>query len=217
MHRLFGTSKKTTKPNLQDAITATDARVDAVEVKIRKLDAELMRYKDQMKKMRDGPAKNSVKTKAMRILKERKLYEQQREQLQQQSFNMEQASFTTENLKNVMTTVDAMRLANQTMKQQYKKVDIDKIEQMQDEMQDIMDQANEIQETLGRSYNVPDEIDEDELEAELDALGDELYEEEEEPSYLEDAVSALPSTAETTEPQAEKLDEFGLPEAPMKA
>ncbi|KAF9978732.1 hypothetical protein BGZ73_000742 [Actinomortierella ambigua] len=217
MHRFFGTSKKTPKPNLQDAITATDARVDAVEVKIRKLDAELMRYKDQMKKMRDGPAKNSVKTKAMRILKERKLYEQQREQLQQQSFNMEQAAFTTENLKNVMTTVDAMRTANQTMKQQYKKVDIDKIEQMQDEMQDIMDQANEIQETLGRSYNVPDEIDEDELEAELDALGDELYEEEEEPSYLEETVSALPSTAETTEPQAEKLDEFGLPEGPMKA
>ncbi|KAG0230850.1 hypothetical protein BGW42_000640 [Actinomortierella wolfii] len=154
----------------------------------------------------------------MRILKERKLYEQQRDQLQQQSFNMEQAAFTTENLKNVMTTVDAMRVANQTMKQQYKKVDIDKIEQMQDEMQDIMDQANEIQETLGRSYGIPEEIDEDELEAELDALGDELYEEEEEPSYLEDAVSALPSTAETTEPnKAEKLDEFGLPEGPMKA
>ena len=32
-------------------------RVDAVEVKIRKLDAELIKYKDQMKKMRDGPGK----------------------------------------------------------------------------------------------------------------------------------------------------------------
>lgn len=64
----------------------------------------------------------------MRILKERKLYESQREQLQQQSFNMEQAAFTTENLKNVMTTVDAMKTANQTMKQQYKKVNLDKIE-----------------------------------------------------------------------------------------
>ncbi|KAF9998564.1 hypothetical protein BGZ80_009252 [Entomortierella chlamydospora] len=201
MHRFFGTNKKTPKPNLTDAITATDLRVDAVEVKIRKLDAELIKYKDQMKKMRDGPAKNSVKAKAMRILKERKLYESQREQLQQQSFNMEQAAFTTENLKNVMTTVDAMKLANQTMKQQYKKVDIDKIEQMQDEMEEIMEQANEIQETLGRSYGVPDDVDEDELEAELDALGDELYEEEE-PSYLEDEALDLPA-AETAEPQTE--------------
>lgn len=64
-----------------------------------------------------------------------------------------------------------------------------------------MDQANEIQETLGRSYGVPDDIDEDELEAELDALGDELYEEEE-PSYLEDETLELPTT-ESTEPQAE--------------
>jgi hypothetical protein len=71
---------------------------------------------------------NNVKAKAMRILKERKLYEGQRDQLQQQSFNMEQASFTTENLKNVMTTVDAMKTANQTMKQQYKKFNIDNIE-----------------------------------------------------------------------------------------
>ncbi|KAF9898278.1 hypothetical protein BX616_004256, partial [Lobosporangium transversale] len=195
----------------------TDLRVDAVEVKIRKLDAELIKYKDQMKKMRDGPAKNSVKAKAMRILKERKLYESQREQLQQQSFNMEQAAFTTENLRNVMTTVDAMRTANQTMRQQYKKVNIDQIEKMQDEMEDIMDQANEIQETLGRSYGVPDDIDEQDLEAELDALGDELYEEAE-PSYLEDEVPELPTTeTTTTEPQRERLDEFGLPEGPLKA
>lgn len=30
-------------------------------------------------------------------------------------------------------------------------------------MMDLMDVSHEIQETLGRSYNVPDDIDEDEL------------------------------------------------------
>lgn len=30
-------------------------------------------------------------------------------------------------------------------------------------MMDLMDVSNEIQETLGRSYNVPDDIDEDDL------------------------------------------------------
>lgn len=34
---------------------------------------------------------------------------------------------------------------------------------MQDEMMDLMDLSTEIQESLGRSYNVPDDIDEDEL------------------------------------------------------
>lgn len=34
---------------------------------------------------------------------------------------------------------------------------------LQDEMMDLMDVSSEIQETLGRSYNVPDDIDEEEL------------------------------------------------------
>jgi charged multivesicular body protein 5 len=37
------------------------------------------------------------------------------------------------------------------------------VQSMQDEMMDLMDVSNEIQETLGRSYNVPDDIDEEEL------------------------------------------------------
>ena len=41
---------------------------------------------------------------------------------------------------------------------------------MQDELADMLEDANEVQDVLGRSYGVPD-IDEDELEAELDALG----------------------------------------------
>jgi charged multivesicular body protein 5 len=33
------------------------------------------------------------------------------------------------------------------------------------DMEDLLEQANEIQETMARSYAVPDEIDEDELQA----------------------------------------------------
>jgi charged multivesicular body protein 5 len=35
----------------------TDARISSIEVKIRKLDAELGRYKEQMSKLRNGPGK----------------------------------------------------------------------------------------------------------------------------------------------------------------
>ena len=41
---------------------------------------------------------------------------------------MEQASLTTENLRNTMATVDAMKTANKEMRKQYGKIDIDKIE-----------------------------------------------------------------------------------------
>ena len=83
-------------------------------------------------------------------------------------------------------------------------------------MEDLIEQANEIQESLGRSYGVPDEVDEAELQAgqlatlltsfcaaltcvsELDALGmdDELVGEGETPSYLQDAT-ALPDFVDT--------------------
>lgn len=58
MNRLFGASSSSKpKPNLTDAIAATDVRIDSIEVKIRKLDAELTKYRDQMRRMKEGPGK----------------------------------------------------------------------------------------------------------------------------------------------------------------
>jgi charged multivesicular body protein 5 len=69
-------------------------------------------------------------------------------------------------------------------------------------MEDLMEMANEVQETMGRSYGLPDDLDEDDLEAgnvlfnlELDALQDEVLLEESEPSYLDslpEASDAIP-------------------------
>ena len=112
----------------------------------------------------------AVEQRALRVLRQKRLYEGQLDQLYQQSYNMEQATMTTENLRNTMATVDAMNTANKDMRKTYGKIDLDKIERVQDDMEDMIEQANEVQATLGRSYGVPDEIDEDELQAELDAL-----------------------------------------------
>ncbi|KAF8812294.1 hypothetical protein BYT27DRAFT_7182731 [Phlegmacium glaucopus] len=185
MNRLFGSSaSKKPGPTLQDAINSTDARMSSIEVKIRKLDGELARYKEQMNKLRTGPGKDAIQQRALRTLKQKRMYEAQIAQLSQQTFNMESAALATENLRNTMATVDAMQMANKEMRKQYGKIDIDKIENIHYDMEDLLEQANEIQETLGRSYAVPDEIDEADLEAELDALALEV--EEEGPSYLTD-------------------------------
>lgn len=52
----------------------------------------------------------------------------------------------------------------------------------------MLEQADEVQEVLGRSYGMPD-IDDDELAAELDALGDDLALDMD-TSYLDDAIKA---------------------------
>lgn len=55
-------------------------------------------------------------------------YEAQIAQLEQQAWNMESTQLTTENLRNAMATVDAMKTANKELKRQYGKIDVDKIE-----------------------------------------------------------------------------------------
>ncbi|CAG2112132.1 unnamed protein product [Medioppia subpectinata] len=137
----------------------------------------------------------------------------QRDNLMNQSFNMEQTNYATQMLKDTKTTVDAMKLGVKEMKREYKKVNIDQIEDMQDELEDMLEQANEVQETLGRSYGTPD-VDEDELEAELDALGDELALDTD-TSYLEDMAGPKVPTrepgAESVNADGQLVDEFGLP------
>ena len=175
MNRLFGTSKpQQPKPTLNDAISTSDSRADSISLKIHKLDAEIAIYKNQLSKLSEGASKNSVKQRAMRLLKQRNLLLNQRDQLQQQSFNLEQAAFTTENLKSTMLTVDVMKSTAKDMKKQYKHINIDKIEDLQDEMEDLMFQANEVQETMARSYGVSDDITDADLEAELACLDDDL-------------------------------------------
>lgn len=53
MNRLFGRGKgKEPPPNLTDCIGNVDSRAESVDKKIARLDSELIKYKDQMKKVR---------------------------------------------------------------------------------------------------------------------------------------------------------------------
>ena len=99
-----------------------------------------------------------------------------------------------DNLKNVMTTVDTMKTTNKALKQQYGKINIDKIEKMQDEMADLMEMGNEINDSISRAYDVPEDVDEAELDAELEAMGEDMAYEQEmgvgvTPGFLQDEVA----------------------------
>lgn len=110
-----------------------------------------------------------------------------------QQFNLDQVAFTAESVKETVTTVQALTQAKKDLKKQMKskEFNVNRIEKLQDEMMDLMDQQRDIQEALGQSYDVPD-VDEDELMDELNALDYELATEstsanaEGVPSYLQD-------------------------------
>merc|ERR1712065_83208 len=103
-----------------------------------------------MAKMRPGSAKDQLKRRALSILKRKKAYEAQREQLVQQGFNLDQAAYVNSSLQDTATTMAAMKAASSSMKTE------------------LMDQHYEIQEAMSRAYETPDGYDEADLEAELD-------------------------------------------------
>ena len=204
MKRIFGQAKeKAPPPSLSDASTTIEKRGTVLDEKIRKLDMELNRHREQMKKVK-GPAQQAVKQRALRVLKQKRLYESQRDTLYSQQYNIDQISFTSEQIQDSVTTVQAMKAATTGMKKQFKakELNIDNIDKMTDEMADLMDQAGEINEALAANYNLPDEIDEDELMGELDALEAELSLETSET----EGAAAVPSYLQEPDP---------LPEVPM--
>ncbi|MCO5594252.1 hypothetical protein L7F22_048279 [Adiantum nelumboides] len=214
MKRVFGVKKeKVPPPTVEEASERINKRGESVDDKIRRLDAELVKYREQIKKTRPGPAQEAIKSRAMRILKQKKMYEGQRDQLYNQTFNLDQVAFATEGIKDAQQTMAAMKAANKDLKGTLKTLKIDDVDRMQDDMMDLMDISNEIQESLGRSYSVPDDIDEDELLGELDALEADMgleTESSEMPSYLQpdkepEFDTELPPvpSGHTTAPQAQ--------------
>lgn len=75
----------------------------------------------------------------------------------------------------------------------------------------MLEQADEVQEALGRTYGMQ-EIDDDELAAELDALGDELALDTDS-SYLDDVLKApeAPSNKPEAETSKNKVNQFKRP------
>ncbi|KAF8005647.1 hypothetical protein BT93_K0051 [Corymbia citriodora subsp. variegata] len=100
MERAFSAKKeKEPASSVQDASDRMTRRGETIDDKIKKLDAELSRYKEQIKKMRPGPAQEAKKARAMRILKQKRTYEGQRDMLCSESFKLDQVAFAVEGIK----------------------------------------------------------------------------------------------------------------------
>ncbi|CAN6881687.1 unnamed protein product [Brassica oleracea] len=71
-------------------------------------ESESLRYlfsREQIQKTRSGPVQQALKARTMRLLKQKKMYEGQRDMLYNQTFNLDQVSFAAEGLKDAQQTV----------------------------------------------------------------------------------------------------------------
>jgi charged multivesicular body protein 5 len=193
MKRLFGQRKEEApKPTLDDANQRLSNRGDAIDAKCAKLDEELVKLKGLIQRSR-GATQARYKQRAMQILQQKRMYLGQRDAVHQQQFNIDQMQFTTEMIKDTHVQVQALRDTGKEMKKAFKKFNVDDVESMQDELRELYEDTQEIQEIMGRAYDVPEDVDEDEMMAELDALEFDM-EKEKDASYLDEAL-ATPSTA----------------------
>lgn len=166
-----------------------------LDEKISKLDQQLLKHKDAIKKTR-GPAQEAAKRRALsvrvcemqhllcllstsradhsswspartsqendalfniakpsvthpvactvtpvfaQVLKQKRLYEGQRDQLYGQQFNMDQTTFVMESAKDTVNTVQALKSASKEMRTAFKskELNIDSIDKLQDELADM--------------------------------------------------------------------------------
>eukprot|EP01084_Bolivina_argentea_P033760 62431_1 len=221
MKRFFGTKQKkkgTGKPDatLDDVSGNMDKRMDELEKKIQRLERQILELKKKMQKAK-GAAKNSYKQKALKLLKQKKQYEQQRDRMMGQQMNVDNAKFAQQSIKDNADMVVAMKGAATQLKQQFKEINIDEVEDLQDEMMDLMDDANEINDILGEAWGM-DDFDEDDLLDELDGLDDELDDldmnEDEIPQYMVSANAA--ANKNKSQDNNQNVDEDGLPKIPEK-
>jgi len=215
MERFVGKKKeKKPTPTLGDASKRLGERGESVEGKISKIDKELALVKRKLKGAK-GSARDALRRKAADLLKRRKMYEKQAGNLSNTAYNIDQQQFTLDSMKDAQEISAAMKTASKQMKKEVKKVNLNKLEDLQDDIADYQLDAEEINDTLGRAMGFEDELDEDELDDELAAL-DELDLEdlgdEDEADYLKS--SSLPS-APTAQVQGEEKDQYGLPKVPM--
>lgn len=187
MNRLFGKANNAPKATLEDASNRISGRSDVVDARVAKIDAELVKVKEQIQRSR-GMAQNRYKQRAVQLLQQKRMYQSQQDMMMQQQFNVDQLQFTTETVKDTQVQVDAMKQAKKELGKNMKKLDINKVDQLQDDLTDLYMDTQEIQEIMGRGYDVPEDIDEDEMLGELDALDFDM-EKENDADYLSDALA----------------------------
>ena len=184
MKALFGGSKKKKDkkeapkepvPTLGETSSNLGSRAGVLEGKIKKCNEELKPVLEQLKSGRSN--KKTIQSKALMIIKRRKMYEKQLAVLQNQQFNVDQVQFTSESIQSNINMFNAMSEATKAQKAQMDKINYNDLEDMYDNMADMMADQEEINDMLARDFGV-DEIDEDEMLDELNDLEEELAMEE---------------------------------------
>jgi len=172
---MFGGKGKEAAPSTGEAIQ-----------KLRETEDMLMKKQDFLEKKIEqevSAARKNAKTNkraALQALKRKKRYDKQLQQIDGTLSTIEMQREALEGANTNTAVLTTMKAAADSLKVANNQLDVDKVHDMMDDIAEQQDVAKEISEAISNPVAFGGEFDEDELEAELDALGEELELEEQE-------------------------------------
>ncbi|KAF7720735.1 ESCRT-III subunit protein snf7 [Apophysomyces ossiformis] len=178
MNLFFGRARS--KPTAKDAIYKLRETLDMLE----KRQAHEQSLVDQQLKIAKANATKNKRA-AMLALRKKKALESNIERMNNTRFTIETQMMAIENANVNLETMNAMRTGAEAMRNIHGSLDINKLDDIMDDIQSEMDISKELSEALARP--VGEEMDEDELAAELE----ELEQEELDAKMLETPSPAL--------------------------
>jgi len=190
--RMFGGKKKEA---VEDSQTAIQRLRDTEEMLNKKSEYFEKQIADQLLTAKTHGTKN--KRKALEALKKKKRLEKQLGQIDGTLSTIELQREALENASTNTEVLKAMHLASQSLKKAHQELDVDKISDMMDDISEQQQIAQEIADSLANPIGFGNDVDEDDLLAELD----ELEQEELDKNLLQvsvpglDDLPSIPSTS----------------------
>lgn len=198
--KMFGGGKNNKAPTTGEAIQKLR---DTEEMLIKKQDFLEKKIEDEIKTAKQNGTKN--KRVALGALKRKKRYEKQLQQIdgtlstiEMQREALESANTNTNVLKTMNDAATALKGAHQHM-------DVDKVHDMMDDIADQQDVAREISDAISNPVAFGQDVDEDELLAELEELEQEELDERLLDTGTADAALPEVPTAEPRAPAKTKV------------
>ncbi|SOV19249.1 vacuolar-sorting protein SNF7, putative [Plasmodium gaboni] len=180
---------------LDEAYDTLEKSVKSIDENIEKYNKELNVIKQKIEEeKKKNPVNqhiiNSLRNKAANIIQKKKVYENNKESTMGIQFNIDQIKYANDNVQLSIDTYKALQNTSKVLKKNIKKVNINKIEKLQDDLFDYIEDTKEIGNILSSSYDIPLNLDEQEIDAELalieDSILDENIEQDNIASYIDD-------------------------------
>jgi hypothetical protein len=161
-------------PTIDQAVNNTAGRVNHLEARMRKTENDINSLKAELSRCRPGTSQhNMYKRRILAAMKERKRIDMQINSSFAMQSNLTAVQDASYQMQEAQEHGAMLMEQNKVMKAQMNTVNADAIADAQDEMRESLAETQEITEMLGEDYGV-DGIDDADLEAELEGLGDEM-------------------------------------------